>query len=80
MLRGEIDSQVGESLRSTVELYRRCWEAQKRVDADLAGLIRSLAGPGPCAVVIGGVLLAMNDQEDSIVAVPLDRVEKFCPL
>jgi hypothetical protein len=79
-VRGEIDSQPGGSLRSAMEAYRRSREVQRKVDADLAGLVRSLAGPGPCAAVIGGMLLAMNDEEDSVVAVPLDRVAKFDPL
>jgi hypothetical protein len=77
-LEGEIESRIGESPRSTEELSAEFREGEKLLGAQMAEIVRTLAGPGPSALVVDGVILAMAD-EDMVVAVPLDRVVEFRP-
>ncbi len=77
-LEEEIEFRTEESPRLAEELRREFREGERLVRARMAEIVRTLAGPGPSAVVIDGVILAMAD-EDMIVAVPLDRVVEFRP-
>jgi hypothetical protein len=77
-LEGEIESRIGESPRSAEELRGESREGEKLHRAQMAEIVRTLAGPGPSAVVVDGVILAMAD-EDMVVAVPLDRVVELRP-
>jgi hypothetical protein len=48
---------------------------QERLARDkLAGLVRALAGPAPCCLIVEGVVIALADRADGMAVVREDRV------
>jgi hypothetical protein len=48
---------------------------QERLARDkLADLVRTLAGPAPCCLIVEGVVIALSDDADGMAVVREDRV------
>jgi hypothetical protein len=62
----------------TRQTFERATDAAVAVDRlareRLAGLVESLAGPAPCAIVIDGEIIAIGGDADGMAIVPADRV------
>ena len=43
----------------------------------LAGLVRALAGPAPCSLIVEGVVIALADDADGMAVVKADQIVRI---